>query len=158
SNANTALGALYWTRNDLKSAAEAFKTAAALAPERSPIRLRYADFLLKTGATAEAQAFLNEINRKLPDYLPPRVYLMKMACAKQQEEDCTARVQNVLAQDPINYDGVFWDGILSLAKRDATRAIRDFGYLRTTYTSDPQSRYQLALAYLLSAQNASPVN
>jgi tetratricopeptide (TPR) repeat protein len=158
SNANAALGALYWSRNDLKSAEQAFKTAADFAPERSPMRLRYADFLLKTGATAEAQAFLNEINRKLPDYLPPRVYLMKMACTKQQDEDCTARVQNVLAQDPINYDAVFWDGILSLAKRDAARAIRDFGYLRNTYTGDPLVRHQLALAYLLSAQNASPVN
>src|SRR5262249_21794035 len=118
---------------------------------------RYADFLLKTGATAEAQALLNEINGKLPDYLPPRVYLLKIACAKQQDEDCTGRVQNVLAQDPINYDAVFWDGVLNLAKRNAATAIRDFGYLRNTYTGDPQSRYQLALAYLLSAQNASPV-
>jgi tetratricopeptide (TPR) repeat protein len=157
SNANVALGGLYWSQNDLKSAGQAFKAAADLAPERSPMRLRYADFLLNTGASAEAQAFLNEINRKLPDYLPPRVYLMKIACAKQQDEDCTARVQNILAQDPINHDAVFLDGILSLAKRDAARAIRDFGYLRNTYTGDAQSRYQLALAYLLSAQNASPV-
>jgi tetratricopeptide (TPR) repeat protein len=158
SSANAALGALYWSRNELKSAGQAFNTAADLAPEGSPIRLRYADFLLRTGATAEAQAFLNEINRKLPDYLPPRVYLMKMACAKQQDEDCIARVQNILAQDPINYDALFWDGTLSLAKRDAATAIRDFGYLRNIYTGDPQSRYQLALAYLLSAQNASLVN
>jgi len=158
SYANAALGALYWSRNDLKSADQAFKTAADLAPERSPIRLRYADFLLRTGATAEAQGFLNEINRKLPDYLPPRVYLMKMACAKQQDEDCTARVQNILAQNPINYDAVFWDGTLNLAKRNAATAIRDFGYLRNAYTGDFQSRYQLALAYLLAAQNASPVN
>ena len=31
-----------------------------------------------------------------PDYLPPRVFLMKMACAEQQDEDCAARVQNIL--------------------------------------------------------------
>ena len=115
------------------------------------MRLRYADFLERTGATAEAQAFLNEINRKLPDYLPPRVRLMKMACAKQQDEDCAARVQNILGQDPINYDAVFWDGILSLEKRDAAKAIRDFAYLSSTYPGDPQVRYRLAHAYLLSA-------
>jgi tetratricopeptide (TPR) repeat protein len=158
STANAALSALYWSRNDLKAAEQGFKTAADLAPERSPIRLRYADFLLRTGATAEAQEFLNDINRKLPDYLPPRVYLMKMACAKQQDEDCTTRVQNVLAQDPVNYDAVFLDGTLNLAKRNAATAIRDFAYLRNAYRRDPQSRYQLAAAYLLSAQNASPVN
>ena len=45
-------------------------------------RLRYADFLIKTGAGAEAKSFLEEMNRKAPDYLPPRVFLMKMACAE----------------------------------------------------------------------------
>ena len=158
SEAYAALGTLYWSRNDLKEADQAFKTAADLAPLRSPMRLRYADFLLKTGAGAQAKNLLEEINRKAPDYLPPRVYLMKMACAKQQDEDCAARVQNILAQDPINYDAVFWDGILSLAKGDATKAIRDFAYLSNTYPRDPQVRYQLARAYLLSAQDASPVN
>ena len=107
SEANAALGALYWSRNDLKEADQAFKTAADLAPPRSPGRLRYADFLLKTGAGAEAKSFLEEINRKAPDYLPPRVFLMKMACAEHQDEDCIARVQNVLSQDPINYDALF---------------------------------------------------
>ena len=157
SEAYAALGTLYWSRNDLKEADQAFKTAADLAPLRSPIRLRYADFLIKTGAGEQAKKLLEEISGKVPDYLPPRVFLMKMACAKQQDEDCTARVQNILAQDPINYDAVFWDGILSLAKKDATKAMRNFGYLRNTYTGDPQVPYQLARAYLLSAQDASPV-
>jgi tetratricopeptide (TPR) repeat protein len=53
---------------------------------------------------------------------------------------------------------VFLDGTLNLAKRNAATAIRDFAYLRNAYRRDPQSRYQLAAAYLLSAQNASPVN
>lgn len=158
SEAYVALGTLYWSRNDLKEADQAFKTAAEFAPLRSPMRLRYADFLIKTGAGEQAKNLLEEISGKTPDYLPPRVFLMKMACAKQQDEDCTARVQNILAQDPINYDAVFWDGILSLAKKDATKAIRNFEYLRSISALDPQVRYQLARAYLLSAQNASPVN
>ena len=64
SEANAALGALYWSRNDLKEADQAFKTAADLAPPRSPEQLRYADFLIKTGAGAEAKSFLEEMNRK----------------------------------------------------------------------------------------------
>ena len=96
-----ALATLYWSRKDLKEADQAFKTAADLAPLRSPMRLRYADFLLKTGANAEAKNILEDTSRKLPDYLPPRVFLMKMACAEHQDEDCAARVQNILAQDPL---------------------------------------------------------
>ena len=110
SEAYAALGALYWGRKDLKEADQAFKTAADLAPPRSPIRIRYVDFLLKTGAAAEAKTILEDMTGKLPDYLPPRVYLMKMACAEHQDEDCATRVQNILAQDPTNFDALFLSG------------------------------------------------
>jgi len=157
SDAYAALGSLYWTRNDLKEADQAFKTAVELAPLRSPMRLRYADFLLKTGANAEAKKILEETNQKYPDYLPPRVFLMKMACAERQDEDCAARVKNVLSQDSINYEALFQDGILNLAKGDAVGAIRHFEYLSNTYRQNPLVRYQLALAYLLYAKDASDV-
>ena len=154
-DANAALGSFYWSRNEVKEAAQAFKTAADLAPERSPKRLRYADFLIKTGAGAEAKSFLEEMNRKAPDYLPPRVFLMKMACAEHyQDEDCITRVQNVLSQDPINLDALVIDGMLSLSKGDAPKAIRVFEYLSNTYARNPQVRYQLARAYLLYANSA----
>ena len=52
---HTGLGLLYWSRNDLKAAEQEFKTAAELASVRSPIRLRYADFLLQTGAAVRPQ-------------------------------------------------------------------------------------------------------
>ena len=133
-SAHAALGFLYWSRNDLKAAEQEFKTAAELAPARSPMWLRYADYLQKTGATAEAKAVLEEINRKVPEYLPPRVYLMRIACAKQQDADCTTRVQNILAQDPINYDALFQDGLLNLAKGETAKAIREFEQLSSIYS------------------------
>src|SRR5262245_20843515 len=148
SEAHAALGSIYWSRNDIKEADQAFKTAVELAPPRSPARLRYADFLLKTGANAEAKKILEETNQKDPDYLPPRVLLMKMACAERQDEDCATRVKNVLSQDSINYDALFQDGLLNLAKGDAVAAIRDFEYLSNAYRQNPLVRYQLALAYL----------
>jgi tetratricopeptide (TPR) repeat protein len=157
SEVHAALGALYLSRNDLKEAGQAFKTAAELAPARSPMRVRYADFLLKTGAAPEAKNLLEEMNRKVPDYLPARVYLMRMACSEHRDEDCVSRVQNILAQDATNYDAVFEDGILSLGKGDAAKAIREFEYLSNAYRYNPQVRYQLALAYLLYAKDASDI-
>ena len=153
-----ALGNLYWSRNDLKEAEQAFKTAADLAPPRNPMHLRYADFLLKTGSSAQAKSVLEEISRRAPDYLPPRVVLMKMACTEQRDDDCATRVQQVLSQDPFNYDALFLDGLLKLAKGDAPGAVRVFGYLTNTFGQNPQVRYQLALAHLLSARDASPVD
>jgi len=154
SETNAALGMFYWTRNQVKEAGQAFKTAADLAPPRSPKRIQYADFLIKTGEGAAAKSLLEDINRAAPDYLPPRVFLMKMACTEHQDEDCIARVQNILSQDPINYDALFMDGILNLGKGNAVRAIREFEYLSNTYPQNPQVRYQLALAYLLYAKSA----
>src|SRR5208337_10309 len=111
-----ALGNLYWGQKNLKAADQTFKAATDLVPMRSPIRLRYVDFKLRTGAAAEAKTILEDISHKVPDYLPPRVYLMKLVCAEHREEDCAKRVQNILAQDPVNYDATYLDGILSLAK------------------------------------------
>ena len=119
SGAYSALGRLYWSRNDLKAADEAMKTAADLSPLRSPMQLRYVDFKLRQGAVPEAKAILEGINNKFPDYLPARVSLMKMACAERLDDDCTARVQDILAQDPINFDAMFQDSVLNLVKGDA---------------------------------------
>ena len=155
--ANAALGLFYWSRNELKEAGKALKIAADLASVRSPKRLRYVDLLNKTGAGAEAKSFLEEMNRKAPDYLPPRVFLMKMACAEHQDEDCITRVQNVLSQDPINFDALFIDGPLSLSKGDATKAIRLIEYLSNILPNHPPVRYEFARAYLLYAKSAAAV-
>jgi tetratricopeptide (TPR) repeat protein len=153
SEAHAALAAIYWSRNDLKAADQAFKTAVEFSPPRSPVLLRYADFLLRTGANSEAKKILEETNQKLPDYLPPRVLLMKMACAERRDDDCVARVKNVLAQDSINYDALYQDGVLNLSKGDAIGAIRDFEYLSNAYRQNALVRYQLALAYLLHSNS-----
>jgi len=150
--AHIGLGNLYWARSDLKSAGQEFKTAADLSPPRSLMRLRYADFLMKTGATAEATSILEDITRKAPDYLPVRVELMKIACAEHRDDACGARVQNILAQDPLNYDALFEDGILSAGRGELAKSIREFEYLTSTYSQNAPVRYQLAIAYLLNAK------
>jgi predicted Zn-dependent protease len=155
SAAYIALGNLYWRRQDLNAADQAFKSAADLAPPRSPIRLRYVDFKLRTGAAAEAKNILEDMSRKVPDYLPPRIYLMKIACGEQREDDCVQRVQNILAQDPGNFDALFQNAVLTLAKGEAAKAAREFEQLGSMNPRHPQVRYLLARAYLLDAGNVS---
>ena len=157
SDAYVALGALHWARNELKEADQAFKTAADLAPPRSPMRLRYADFLIRTGATAEAKKLLEEINQKFPDFLPPRVFLMRIACAEHQDENCITRVQNILTQDPVNFDALLRSGSINLAKGDVEKAVREFEQLNSVYGRNPQAKFQLARAYLLYANSVDPV-
>jgi tetratricopeptide (TPR) repeat protein len=153
-NALTALATLYWSHNDLKAADQSFKTAADLSSPRSQSWLRYVDFKLRTGAVADAEKILADIISKAPDYLPAQVYQMKIACDQRRNEDCATRAQNILAVDPINFDALFADGTLNLAKNDAAKAVRVFEYLSSNYSENPQVRYQLALAYLLYAKGA----
>ena len=153
-----AFGNLYWNRNDLKAADEAFKKAADLAPPRSLARMKYVDFKLRTGAAAEAKDILEDISRQAPDYLPARVYLMKMACGERRTEDCTERVRAILAQDPANFDAMFVTANLSLAAGDGAKAVREFEQLNRLYNRSPQARYRLAVAYLANAQTDSAVD
>ena len=149
---------LHWANNNLKDADQELKTAVGLVPINSPIRMRYVDFKLRTGAAAEAKTILEDISKQVPEYLPPRVALLKIACAEQQNEDCAARVQNVLAQDPVNFEAVYQDALISAKKGDTSKAIRELEFLSNSFPRNALVRYQLASAYLLSAVNASEVN
>jgi tetratricopeptide (TPR) repeat protein len=105
----------------------------------------------------EAKNILEDLTQKTPGYLPPAIYLMKIACEERQEDECAKRMQAILAQDPNNFDALFQDGLLNLARGDAAKAIREFEFLSNAY-QNPQARFQLARAYLLFAETASDVN
>jgi tetratricopeptide (TPR) repeat protein len=154
----SALGALYFRQNNRKAADEAMKTSADLSPLRSSMQIRYVDYKLLAGALPEAKAILEDINSKFPEYLPPRVYLMTMACNERRDDDCAARVKSILAQAPESFDAVYQDSLLSLTKGDDAKAIRELEYLRNIYQQNPQVAFQLAVAYLASAGDASPVD
>ena len=87
------------------------------------MQLRYLDFELHRGNLREAKDLLERINNKFPEYLPARVYLMKMACAERMDEDCAKRVQDILVQDPINFDAQFQASVLNLVKETPSTAI-----------------------------------
>jgi tetratricopeptide (TPR) repeat protein len=155
---HAALAKLYWHRQDLKAADAAFKDAAELSAPRSPVRLQYAEFKLRTGAPADAAKIVDDVLQKAPDYLPARVFSMQLACQEKRDDNCAARVQRVLAQDSSNFDALFQSGLLSLAKGEATEAIRVFEHLSSSYGPHPQVRLQLAVAYLLFARTATGLN
>ena len=85
--AHLALAKLYWLEGDLTNANQEFKTAAELAPLRSPARLAYADFKARTGATDEAKVRLREITREAPDFLPAWRMLAEIAFAEKQLDE-----------------------------------------------------------------------
>lgn len=152
-----AWGNLYWARGDIKKADRELKTASDLSPLHSLRRLRYVDFKLQTGAVSEAKAILEEIAAKAPDYLHPRVYLMKLACRERRDEECVARIQSVLTQDTANYDANLARGELDLARNEPAKALQEFEQLSKSYPRSAQVQYLLAGAYLQNSQDARAV-
>lgn len=155
--AHAALATLDWARKDLKGAEEEFRTAADLAPKWSPFKLQLPDFLIKTGALAEAEKILEQINKDTPDYLPARVFLMRIACSEKQDDTCATQAAGILQQDPTNFDALLQDGTFKLTKGDVATAAREFEFLNSNYGQNPLVRYQLARANLLQSQIPNPV-
>lgn len=137
---------------NLPRADEAYKTAVELAPLRSPVRMLYAEFQVRTGATNQARKSMMELISQAPDYFPPLLFLMKLAYGEGNYEECESCISRVLAREPNNFDALLMKADVSMAKKDGNQAVADFEYLMAQYPKDlrPQLPYQLALACLLS--------
>ena len=149
-----ALGNLYWTQNDLPRAEQAFKTGAGISPARSPKRLNYAEFKLKTGSLDDAKKLLDEITRNTPDYLPAWIVLAQIAFSERRFDDSAALLQKVLARDRINYDATLLDANVKLNKNEVPQAIEELLRLSKTYEHATEVQLRLAQAYLLNAEDA----
>ena len=106
SQAYFALAELQARQKNGKEAAQALKTAAELAPPRSAIRSRYADYLMQSGAVEEARKILREVSEKTPDYIPGWVGLMNLALAERKYDDATKFADRALERDERNYEAL----------------------------------------------------
>jgi len=152
SEALMALGSLYLARTNLAQAEPTLKRAVELAPLRSPLRLRYAEMKVVSGAAEEGKRLLEETTRKAPDYVPAWVVLAQLASANAKTEECVGLVTTILARDPMNYEALMLRGNLSLEKGDTTNAISHYERLAKIYDRDPQVQYRLAVAHLVNKE------
>jgi len=142
------LGNLYTTQNKLKDADAAFKTAADLAPLRSPRRLSYANFKIQTGDLAEGKRLLAEITKGAPDYLPAWIREAEIALAEKKYDDCDSLLNQALARDTDNYEAMFLRGRLFLAQGQPEKAVAQFDRMSALYDRAAEVHYQLAVAHL----------
>jgi tetratricopeptide (TPR) repeat protein len=147
------LGSFFWLSNDLARAESTFKAAAESSPPRSPIRVSYAEFKLRTGSVDEAKKILEDITREAPDYLPAWNFLAQIAWTQQKLADCNALVQKVLAKDPENYQATRLDVDLKLGRKEVQPAIEELLRLSNVYRT-PEVQMQLARCYELSGDQS----
>jgi tetratricopeptide (TPR) repeat protein len=150
SQAYFALAELHALEKNGKEMAQALKTAAELAPPRSAIRSKYADYLIQRGAVEEARKLFQEMSQKAPDYIPGWVGLMNLALAEKKYDAAAKFADTVLARDERNYEALLCRGSVSLAKGDAAKAADEFERMDSIYKKSPQVKYQLGVAHLMA--------
>lgn len=137
-------------QKDGKAAAGALKMSADLAPLRSPMRIRYIDYLIRSGSIDEAHKLFQELTDKAPDYIPGWVGMMNLALAEKKYDDAGKIADTILGRDQINYDALTGRGTISLATGDAAKAVLQFERMDSIYKRNYQVKYNLAAAYLMA--------
>src|SRR5438067_9166909 len=102
--AHSALAALYLARKDNEKAGLESEKAAKLAKVRSPETIKFAQFKVQNGAAEEAKAFLANITKQAPDFLPAWTMLGRIADNEKKYDDALKLVENALIRDPANVD------------------------------------------------------
>ncbi|HEU6449244.1 MAG TPA: tetratricopeptide repeat protein [Verrucomicrobiae bacterium] len=152
-----ALGNLAWTRNDLRLAATYFSTAADMAPPRSPLRMEYAQFLIKTGDTDSAKKILDQMTARTPDYISAWIGKAQVALADKRYDDCAKFIAGTFQRDPDNYQAMMLASQLDFVKGDRNKAVTDLEQMAKKFPQSPQVQYQLGLAYLADGRRGDAV-
>ncbi len=147
------LARFHLMRNDRVSADKEFKLAADLAPPRAPAQIMYSEFKAQSGAPEEAVAYLNEILKKAPDYLPGWIILAKITGAKNIDQ-ALALLDNVFRRDNQNFEARMLEADEYLLKGDAKKAIDSLKQTESNYPKIPMVKVALARAWVQSGDLA----
>src|SRR5205823_4345081 len=85
--AHSALAGLYLMKKDNEKAGAELEKAAKLAKVRSPETIKFAQFKVQNGAAEEAKAFLANITKQAPDFLPAWTMLGRIANNEKKYDD-----------------------------------------------------------------------
>lgn len=152
---HSALGRIFWSRNDLERADKEFLAAVELSHARSPFRMQYARFKTVTGGTEAAKQFLDETIRKTPDFLS--AYLMRAAIAtsEKKHQESLALLEKVLLRDPEHPEAMLASAQERLALGDREKAIATLERAASLFPSAGPVHQQLGVAYNLNGDLAN---
>src|SRR5438477_12443770 len=145
--AHSALGALYLARKDNEKAGIELEKAAKLAKVRSPETIKFAQFKVQNGAAEEAKAFLANITKQAPDFLPAWPILGRIANNEKKYDDALRLVENAISRDPSNIDARLVQAASWIAKGETKKAVDSIENLDRTYPGSPVIKYALARLY-----------
>jgi Tfp pilus assembly protein PilF len=107
--------------------------AAKLAKVRSPETVRFAQFKLQNGAAEEAKAFLANVVKQAPDFIPAWQMLAGIANNEAKYDDALKLAENALCRDPENIESrSCWDAF-PMSERTL---VAPFSYSRKALAKD----------------------
>src|SRR5438477_10780747 len=145
--AHSALAGLYLMKKDNEKAGAELEKAAKLAKVRSPETIKFAQFKVQNGAAEEAKAFLANITKQAPDFLPAWPVLGRIANNEKKNDDALKLVENALSRDPANIEARLVQAASWIAKGETKKAVDSIENLDRTYPGSPVIKYALARLY-----------
>ncbi len=150
--AHQVMGVFHLLGKDPKSAGKEFKAAAELSPPRSTFQVAYAEFLGQSEGAPAADAYLQDLNKKAPDFLLAWIMRSRLAFADKKYDETLKLLDNVFSRDPENIDGRLLQSDVLLVKREGKKASDELQRLDKAYPKLPQVKFRLAQAYLQQNQ------
>ena len=141
---------LHLARSNVVMAEQSFETAADLSPLRSDRRMRYIEFIRRSGAVDEARQLAQAIVKTAPDYLPALLFLARLNFNEQRPDDALKEIERILSRDTTHHDANVLRARIRLVKNDAPGAVAELEALSQLYPRSPELRFQLALASLIN--------
>ncbi len=129
-----------------------FSRALELAPLRSEAPIAYARFLLDVDGSGAAQAYLEKINERAPDFLFGWQLQAELAFAEKQWERATHALEKVFAYDGDSIPARLLESEISLTVGEPTKAVGTLERLVAAFPDVPLLNYRLARAYLANNQ------
>lgn len=151
--AHLALARLRFAQRNRQAANDEFKRAAELSPPRASPHLLFAEFKVQTGAREEAIAYLNEVVKKAPDYLPAWTMLAKLSAQKKLDE-ALPLLENVFRRDAQNFDARMLEAEIYRLKGNGKKSVDLLRSLEGAFPKVPAVKFQLARAALQSGDTA----
>jgi len=151
------LAGLHFAQSNRSEGERLLKTAAGLAPARSFVRLKWADYQAETGRLDDAREFLEETAKQAPGFQPALNRLARIALEQRKLDDCTSLVRRILSAEPLSYEGRLVSARLKLAQNEPARAVDELERLSSAYPRVPVVHHQLAVAHLLTGNMAKGV-
>src|SRR6187551_1123184 len=105
-DAHSAQATVWLHKKDIPAATASYKRAAELSPIRSPRWVQYAQFLARTGNATEANAVLQSVTMKAPEFVPAWTLLAGFALAEKKFSESEALIEKALARDPYNLEAL----------------------------------------------------